>query len=32
MRFVLDNSVAMRWLLKDGSDERLAYAAKVLEL
>ena len=32
MRFVLDNSVVMRWLLKDGSDERLAYAAKVLEL
>jgi predicted nucleic acid-binding protein len=32
MRFVLDNSVVMRWLLKDGSDERLAYAAHVLEL
>ena len=32
MRFVLDNSVVMRWLLKDGSDERLAYAARVLEL
>jgi len=30
MRFVLDNSVAMRWLLHDGSDERLAYAEKVL--
>ncbi len=30
MRFVLDNSVAMRWLLQDGSDERLAYAEKVL--
>ena len=32
MRFVLDNSVVMRWLLKDGSDKRLAYAARVLEL
>ena len=32
MRFVLDNSVAMRWLLKDGSAERLAYADKVLGL
>jgi predicted nucleic acid-binding protein len=32
MRFVLDNSVAMRWLLNDGSQERLAYAAKVLDL
>ncbi len=32
MRFVLDNSVVMRWLLQDGSDERLAYAAKVLEI
>lgn len=32
MRFVLDNSVVMRWLLNDGSDERLAYAAKVLDL
>jgi predicted nucleic acid-binding protein len=32
MRFVLDNSVSMRWLLQDGSDERLAYAAKVLGL
>jgi predicted nucleic acid-binding protein len=31
-RFVLDNSVAMRWLLRDGSDERLAYASKVLDL
>ncbi|WP_394756110.1 type II toxin-antitoxin system VapC family toxin [Rhodoferax sp.] len=30
MRFVLDNSVVMRWLLQDGSDERLAYAQKVL--
>ena len=32
MRFVLDNSVAMRWLLRDGSDERLGYAAQVLEI
>lgn len=32
MRFVLDNSVVMRWLLNDGSEERLAYAAKVLDL
>ena len=32
MRFVLDNSVAMRWLLEDGSPVRLAYAGKVLEL
>ena len=32
MRFVLDNSVVMRWLLKDGSVERLAYADKVLGL
>ncbi|MFN5349447.1 MAG: type II toxin-antitoxin system VapC family toxin [Polaromonas sp.] len=28
---MLDNSVVMRWLLNDGSDERLAYAAKVLD-
>ena len=32
MRFVLDNSVAMRWLLQDGSAERLLYAQKVLDL
>ena len=32
MRFVLDNSVVMRWLLQDGSDERLGYARHVLEL
>ena len=32
MRFVLENSVVMRWLFKDGGDERLAYAARVLEL
>ena len=32
MRFVLDNSVVMRWLLQDGSEERIAYARKVLGL
>ena len=32
MRFVLDNSVVVRWLLNDGSEERLAYASKVLDL
>lgn len=32
MRFVLDNSVATRWLLRDGGEDRLAYATKVLEL
>lgn len=32
MRFVLDNSVVMRWLLQDGSDDRPTYARKVLEL
>jgi len=32
MRFVFDNSVVMRWLLNDGGEERLAYAAKVLDL
>jgi prevent-host-death family protein len=32
VRFVLDNSVVMRWLLKDGSQERLAYAGHVLDL
>jgi predicted nucleic acid-binding protein len=32
MRFVLDNSVTMRWLLQDGDAERIAYANKVLEL
>lgn len=31
MRFVLDNSVVMRWLLKDGSAEHLAYATRVLD-
>ena len=32
MRFVLDNSVVMRCLLRDGSNERLTYAEKVLAL
>lgn len=30
MRFVLDNSVAMRWLFGDGADSDLAYAGDVL--
>lgn len=30
MRFVLDNSVAMRWLFGDGSSSDLAYAKKIL--
>ena len=32
MRFVLDNPVLMRWLLNDGSEERRAYASRVLDL
>ncbi|MCG5524354.1 type II toxin-antitoxin system VapC family toxin [Ectothiorhodospira haloalkaliphila] len=32
MLFVLDNSVTMRWLFADGSDEDLAYADFILEL
>lgn len=32
MRFVLDNSVVMRWLLRDGDAERIAYADAVLDL
>lgn len=32
MRFVLDNSVAMRWLFADGSKSDLAYAGHILEL
>lgn len=32
MRFVLDNSVTMRWLFADGSEEDLAYASRVLNL
>lgn len=31
MRFVLDNSVAMRWLFADGSDADQAYANHVLD-
>ncbi len=31
-RFVLDNSVVMRWLLRDGSEERIAYANAVLDV
>lgn len=32
MRFVLDNSVTMRWLFADGSTEDLAYASSILTL
>jgi predicted nucleic acid-binding protein len=32
MRFVLDNSVAMRWLFADGSEDHLSYAARILKL
>lgn len=32
MRFVLDNSVTMRWLFADGSADDLAYASHVLGL
>lgn len=32
MRFVLDNSVTMRWLFGDGSAEDLAYASNILAL
>ena len=31
MRFVLDNSVTMRWLFGDGSRDDLQYAERVLE-
>ena len=31
MRFVLDNSVVMRWLLQDGTPDRLVYASQVLD-
>lgn len=31
MRFVLDNSVVMRWLFADGSDADLNYASHVLD-
>ena len=32
MRFVLDNSVAMRWLFGDGSADDQAYADHVLQV
>jgi hypothetical protein len=32
MRFVLDNSVVMRWLFGDGSPQDRAYADHVLDL
>lgn len=32
MRFVLDNSVAMRWLFGDGTGQALDYAKRVLDL
>jgi predicted nucleic acid-binding protein len=32
MRFVLDNSVVMRWLFGDGSPQDRAYAERVLDL
>ncbi|MDX2253477.1 MAG: type II toxin-antitoxin system VapC family toxin [Nitrospira sp.] len=32
MRFVLDNSVTMRWFFGDGRPQDLAYAGKVLDL
>jgi predicted nucleic acid-binding protein len=32
MRFVLDNSVAMRWLFGDGTPEVLDYARRILDL
>jgi predicted nucleic acid-binding protein len=32
MPFVLDNSVAIRWLLGDGSPKTLAYAGHILDL
>lgn len=31
MRFVLDNSVTMRWFFGDGKPQQLAYASNVLE-
>ena len=31
MRFVLDNSVTMRWFFGDGKLQELAYAGKVLD-
>ena len=32
MRFVLDNSVVMRWLFGDGSPQGRAYASRVLDV
>lgn len=32
MRFVLDNSVTMRWFFGDGKPQDLAYAGKVLDM
>jgi rRNA-processing protein FCF1 len=32
MRFVLDNSVVMRWLFVDGTQNALDYSARILEL
>ena len=32
MKFVLDNSVTMRWFLGDGRPDELAYAGKVLDV
>jgi predicted nucleic acid-binding protein len=32
MRFVLDNSVVMRWLFVDGTQHALDYSARILEL
>jgi predicted nucleic acid-binding protein len=32
MRFVLDNSVVMRWLFGDGTAQALAYSARILAL
>lgn len=32
MRFVLDNSVVMRWLFGDGTQDSLEYAARILDL
>ncbi len=32
MRFILENSVVMRWLLNDGSRDRIAYSDSILAL
>ena len=32
MRFVLDNSVVMRWLFADGTPEAIAYSRRILDL